>query len=157
MKWHSLELLRMPGSNLTSSLLPGTLLGCLVIDEGHPHHLERYYLFGIVLGFFEMNTNCSSLFFLVFLFFFFFKQSCNTISQRYFLICCLLDQLIYLTVLELPLGGFVNTYTALCDYYGHAARDELCWDMEHTYSTKNIRTFDLNEIEQPLHANDIRA
>jgi hypothetical protein len=55
------------------------------------------------------------------------------------------------------LGGFVNTYTAICDYYGHPPRDEICWDMEHTYSTKNIKTFDLSEFEQPLHPQDIRA
>ena len=29
--------------------------------------------------------------------------------------------------------------------------------MEHTYSTKNIKTFDLSEFEQPLHQQDIRA
>lgn len=51
----------------------------------------------------------------------------------------------------------MNTYKAVCDFYGHPARDEICWDMENTYSTKNIKTFDLSEFEQPLHPHDIRA
>lgn len=57
--------------------------------------------------------------------------------------------------LELPLGGFVGAYTSLCDYLGVPKRDEICWDMENTFSQKNIKMFDLNEFEQPLSGGDI--
>ncbi|EGG21298.1 leucine-rich repeat-containing protein [Cavenderia fasciculata] len=59
---------------------------------------------------------------------------------------------------ELPCGGFVETYQFLCDYYPSTpVRLDICWDMDHIVSVRNIKTFNMNEIEQPISASDIKA
>ncbi|KAF2075298.1 hypothetical protein CYY_003375 [Polysphondylium violaceum] len=58
---------------------------------------------------------------------------------------------------DLPCGGFVETYTSLCDYYSIPIRDDICWDMANIVSSKNIKTFNIGEIEQPISPGDIKA
>eukprot|EP01105_Mastigella_eilhardi_P008040 TRINITY_DN1984_c0_g1_i2.p1 TRINITY_DN1984_c0_g1~~TRINITY_DN1984_c0_g1_i2.p1 ORF type:complete len:863 (+),score=245.36 TRINITY_DN1984_c0_g1_i2:1382-3970(+) len=45
---------------------------------------------------------------------------------------------------EMPNGGFLSAYRALCDYYGTPSNSELCWDIEHL--NQNRRDFDLKHF-----------
>ncbi|KAN0050285.1 hypothetical protein ACTA71_003402 [Dictyostelium dimigraforme] len=55
---------------------------------------------------------------------------------------------------DLPCGGFVETYQSICDQLGVPPRDDICWDMTNIISPKNIRSFNIGEIELPTSAGD---
>ncbi|EAL61172.1 leucine-rich repeat-containing protein [Dictyostelium discoideum AX4] len=55
---------------------------------------------------------------------------------------------------DLPCGGFVETYQSICDHLGVPPRDDICWDMTNIISSKNIRSFNIGEIELPTSAGD---
>lgn len=56
-----------------------------------------------------------------------------------------------------PLGGFISTYKAMCDFYGVEVREDFCWDMENLFVSGNIKDFNLKEFEQPLGFNEVRS
>ncbi|GAM24434.1 hypothetical protein SAMD00019534_076090 [Acytostelium subglobosum LB1] len=58
---------------------------------------------------------------------------------------------------DLPCGGFVETYSSLCNYFNIPTRDDICWDMANIVSSRNIKAFNFNEIEQPISPGDIKA
>lgn len=59
---------------------------------------------------------------------------------------------------QVPLGGFLNTYKALCDFYPDAKiREDIIWDMENLFIPGNIRDFNLKEFEQPISFAELRA
>eukprot|EP01133_Synstelium_polycarpum_P015678 gene15678-18632_t len=58
---------------------------------------------------------------------------------------------------DLPCGGFVETYSSLCDYFNIPIRGDICWDMANIVSSRGIKTFNMNEIEQPISPGDIKA
>ena len=45
---------------------------------------------------------------------------------------------------ESACGGFVNTYQALCSYYGTPVSENLCWDIKRLYATNHV--FDLKDL-----------
>ena len=45
---------------------------------------------------------------------------------------------------ESACGGFVNTYQALCSYYGTPVSENLCWDIKRLYATNHV--FDLKSL-----------
>eukprot|EP01132_Coremiostelium_polycephalum_P009748 gene9748-11973_t len=67
------------------------------------------------------------------------------------------SRLVEITPKDLPCGGFVETYSSLCDYYNIPLRGDICWDMANIVSIRNIKTFNMNEIEQPVTPGDIKA
>ncbi|EGC33420.1 hypothetical protein DICPUDRAFT_98559 [Dictyostelium purpureum] len=58
---------------------------------------------------------------------------------------------------DLPCGGFVETYSSLCDYWGIPIRGDICWDISNITSSKNIKSFNFGEIEQPISIGDIKC
>ncbi|KYQ93272.1 leucine-rich repeat-containing protein (LRR) [Tieghemostelium lacteum] len=58
---------------------------------------------------------------------------------------------------DLPCGGFVETYSSLCDYYQIPIRGDICWDMANIVSSRNIKVFNFAEIELPISPGDIKA
>ncbi|GAM21013.1 hypothetical protein SAMD00019534_041880 [Acytostelium subglobosum LB1] len=58
---------------------------------------------------------------------------------------------------DVPCGGFVETYSSLCNYFGIPVREDICWDMANIVSQRNIKTFNINEIEQPISPGDVKA
>jgi len=57
---------------------------------------------------------------------------------------------------ETPCGGFTATYRAICNYVGVAARDDICWDIDHLVAGQKLQRFGLGEFENPIPA-DIHA
>eukprot|EP01119_Soliformovum_irregulare_P002545 TRINITY_DN1278_c0_g1_i1.p1 TRINITY_DN1278_c0_g1~~TRINITY_DN1278_c0_g1_i1.p1 ORF type:complete len:952 (+),score=343.92 TRINITY_DN1278_c0_g1_i1:87-2942(+) len=61
------------------------------------------------------------------------------------------------TPTEQPLGGFIPTYKAVCDYFEVPVRDDIIWDMENLFIPGNMKSFNLKEFEQPMGINEIRT
>eukprot|EP01114_Cavostelium_apophysatum_P024573 TRINITY_DN965_c0_g1_i1.p1 TRINITY_DN965_c0_g1~~TRINITY_DN965_c0_g1_i1.p1 ORF type:complete len:960 (+),score=342.73 TRINITY_DN965_c0_g1_i1:143-3022(+) len=55
-----------------------------------------------------------------------------------------------------PLGGFITTYKSLCNFYNVEARGDIIWDLENLFIPGHIKEFALNELEQPISANDLK-
>jgi hypothetical protein len=47
------------------------------------------------------------------------------------------------TILEHPLGGFIQTYKSVCEFYQVEPREDIVWDMENLFVSGNIRSFNL--------------
>ncbi|KAK5582324.1 hypothetical protein RB653_003907 [Dictyostelium firmibasis] len=58
---------------------------------------------------------------------------------------------------DLPCGGFVETYQSICDHLNVPPRDDVCWDMANIISSKNIKSFNIGEIELPHSVGDIKC
>eukprot|EP01116_Phalansterium_solitarium_P004867 TRINITY_DN1604_c1_g3_i1.p1 TRINITY_DN1604_c1_g3~~TRINITY_DN1604_c1_g3_i1.p1 ORF type:complete len:955 (-),score=337.75 TRINITY_DN1604_c1_g3_i1:456-3320(-) len=56
-----------------------------------------------------------------------------------------------------PLGGYVATYTALCDYLQAEVREDIIWDMENLFVPGGLSEFNFREFEQPISEKDIKT
>uniref|UniRef100_F6QED6 Capping protein regulator and myosin 1 linker 2 n=1 Tax=Monodelphis domestica TaxID=13616 RepID=F6QED6_MONDO len=55
---------------------------------------------------------------------------------------------------EVTLGGFSETYAALCDYNGFPFREEIQWDVDNIYHSQDCRNFSLRDFSH-LHSRDV--
>jgi hypothetical protein len=42
-----------------------------------------------------------------------------------------------------PLGGFITTYKAICEFYSVPPREDIIWDMENLFVPGHIKDFNL--------------
>ena len=45
----------------------------------------------------------------------------------------------------------------MCDFFGTAIREDICWDISHLFPINNIKVFNLEDFEQPITSNDMAA
>eukprot|EP01129_Flabellula_baltica_P013368 TRINITY_DN6180_c0_g1_i1.p1 TRINITY_DN6180_c0_g1~~TRINITY_DN6180_c0_g1_i1.p1 ORF type:complete len:996 (-),score=261.58 TRINITY_DN6180_c0_g1_i1:19-3006(-) len=58
---------------------------------------------------------------------------------------------------DAPCKAFSAGYECVCDMEKVNIRADIAWDIDNIFPFNNITTFNLEEFEQPLHTNDIKA
>jgi hypothetical protein len=67
------------------------------------------------------------------------------------------DRLNDLTKVDRPCGNYKAAYLAECEASGTPVREDIAFDVEHLFSSNNVKEFNLEEFEGPLSTNDIKC